>query len=118
MESSIKLSSDQKKVRIWFVHIFKWRTYFNTNYNYINFIQTRLNPCYDYVLICRNGKKISKLTNIIFNQQVFLTIGKYINPARYRQTIETENTDKITVDEQSCHSEDQKYMSNVVKIHY
>ena len=28
--------------------------------NYINFIRPLLNPCCDYVLICRNGKQISK----------------------------------------------------------
>ena len=47
--------------------------------NYINFIRPRLSPCYDYVLICRNGKQISKLSNI-FGKVVFLAIGKYINP--------------------------------------
>ena len=51
--------------------------------NYINFIRPRLNPCCDYVLICRNGKQISKLN--IFGRVVFLAIGKYINPTRYRQ---------------------------------
>ena len=44
--------------------------------NYINFIRPRLNPCCDYVLICRNGKQISKLSNI-FGRVVFLAIGKY-----------------------------------------
>ena len=28
--------------------------------NYITFIRPRLNPCCDYILICRNGKQISK----------------------------------------------------------
>ena len=52
--------------------------------NYINFMRPRLNPFCDYVLICRNGKQIYKLS-IIFGRAVFLAIGKYINPARYRQ---------------------------------
>ena len=30
-----------------------------------NFIRPRLNPCCDFVLICRNGKQISKLSNIV-----------------------------------------------------
>ena len=47
--------------------------------NYINFIRPRLNPCCDYVLMCRNAKQISKLSNI-FGRVVFLAIGKYINP--------------------------------------
>ena len=69
--------------------------------NYINFIRPRLNPCCDYVLICRNGKQISKLSNI-FGRVVFLAIGKYINPTRYRQIIETESAEKLTLDEQAC----------------
>ena len=47
-----------------------------------------------------------------------LAIGKYINPARYRQIIETESAEKRTLDEQTCLSEDQKHTSNVAKIHY
>ena len=85
--------------------------------NYINFIRPRLNPCCDYVLICRNGKQISKLSNI-FGRVVFLAIGKYINPTRYRQIIETESAEKLTLDEQTCLSEDQKHKSNVAKIYY
>ena len=69
--------------------------------NYINFIRPRLNPCCDYVLICRNGKQISKLSNI-FGRVVFLAIGKYINPTRHRQIIETESAEKLTLDEQTC----------------
>ena len=77
--------------------------------NYINFIPPRLNPCCDYVLICRNGKQISKLSNI-FGRVVFLAIGKYINPTQYRQIIEAESAEKLTVDEQTYLSEDQKHI--------
>ena len=38
--------------------------------NYINIIRPRLNPCCDYLLICRNGKQISKLSNI-FGRAIF-----------------------------------------------
>ena len=41
--------------------------------NYINFRRSRLSPCCGYVLICRNGKQISKLSNI-FGRVVFLAI--------------------------------------------
>ena len=85
--------------------------------NYINIIQPRLNPCCGYDLICRNGKQISKLSNI-FGRIAFLAIGKYINPTRYRQIIETESAEKLTVQEQAFLSEDQKHTSNVAKIHY
>ena len=80
-------------------------------------LTARLNPCCDYVLICRHGKQISKLSNI-FGRVVFLAIGKYINSTRYRQIIETESAEKLTFDEQTCLSEDQKHTPNVAKIHY
>ena len=85
--------------------------------NYINFVRPRLNPCCEYLLICRNGKQLSKLSNI-FGRIVFLAIGKYINPTRYRQIIETESAEKLSVDEQATITEDQKHTSNVAKIHY
>ena len=85
--------------------------------HYINFIRPRLNPCCDYLLICRNGKQLSKLSNI-FGRIVFLAIGKYINPTRYRQIIETESAEKLSIEEQAMITEDQKHTSNVAKIHY
>ena len=82
--------------------------------NYINFLRPCLNPCCDYVLICQNGKQISKLNNI-FGRVVFLAIGK---PDMIRQIIETESAENFTLDEETCLSEDQKHSSNVAKIHY
>ena len=77
-----------------------------------------MNPCCDYVLICRNGKQLSKLSNI-FGRVVFLAIGKYINPTRHRHIIETESVENLLLlDKQTCLSEDQKHTSNVAKIHY
>ena len=67
-----------------------------------------MNPCCDYVLVCRNGKQISKLRNI-FGRIVFLAIGKYKQTCRY-------DIDKQT--SQTCLSEDQKHTSNVTKIYY
>ena len=42
----------------------------------------------------------------------------YVNPTGYKQIIKTENAQKLTLDEQTCLSEDQKHTSNVTKIHY
>ena len=39
--------------------------------NYINFIRSRLSPCCDYVLISRNGKQFSKLSNVFERAVVF-----------------------------------------------
>ena len=85
--------------------------------NYINFIRPCLNPCCDYILICRNGKQISKLSNIL-GRGVFLAIGKYINPTRYRQIINTESAERLTFGEKTCISKDPKHTSNVANIHY
>ena len=61
---------------------------------YMNYIRPRLNPACNYLLVCRNGKQISKLTNI-FGLVIYEAIGKYINPTRYRQIIETESIEKL-----------------------
>ena len=39
-------------------------------------------------------------------------------PIRYRQIIETESSEKLTFDEQTCLSEDEKHTSNVAEIQY
>ena len=84
---------------------------------YMNYIRPRLNPACNYLLVCRNGKQISKLTNI-FGRVVYEAIGKYINPTRYRQIIETESIEKLNTSEQANLSQDQKHTSAVAKIHY
>ena len=45
-------------------------------------------------------------------------IQKYINPTRYRQIIETESSERLTVEEQRFISEDQKHSSQVAKVYY
>ena len=84
--------------------------------NYI-YIRLRLNPACNYLLVCRNGKQVSKLTNI-FGRVVYEAIGKYINPTRYRQIKETESIEKLNTSEQVNLSQDQKHTSAVAKIHY
>ena len=51
---------------------------------YLNYIRPHLNLACNYLLVCRNGKQISNLTNI-FGRVVYEEIGKYIKPTRYRQ---------------------------------
>ena len=41
-----------------------------------------------------------------------------MNPARYRQIIETENCENLQLEECTWISEDQKHSSQVAKIHY
>ena len=84
---------------------------------YLNYKRPRLNPACNYLLLCRNGKQISKLTNI-FGRVVYEAVGKYINPTRYRQIVETESIEKLNTSEQANLSQDQKNTSTVAKIHY
>ena len=49
---------------------------------------------------------------------VHQAIGKHINPTRYRQIIETESSDKLTLEEQQYITKDQKHSSEVAKIYY
>lgn len=95
---------------------------FNTNVltlinGYIDNIRNRLNPSCSYLLICRNGNQLVNFSSV-FGRIVFQAIGKYINPTRYRQIIETESATNLSHEEQSILSEDQKHTSRVAKIHY
>ena len=54
----------------------------------------------------------------IFGRVVYEAIGKYINPTRYRQVIETESIEKLDASEQANLSQDKKHTSAVAKIHY
>ena len=38
---------------------------------YVNYIRPSLNPVCNYLLVCRNGKQISKLTNIFYFVALF-----------------------------------------------
>ena len=84
---------------------------------YISCIRPRLNPVCEFVLVTRNGTQLSRLSDV-FGRLVFQAIGKYINPTRYRQMIETESVEKLSVDEQQILSLDQKHTSFVAKVHY
>lgn len=84
---------------------------------YITCIRKRLNPQCDYLLVSRNGTQLTRLSDI-FGRIVFQAIGKYINPTRYRQIIETESAENLSLDEQNAISEDQKHTSLVAQVHY
>ena len=84
---------------------------------YISCIRPRLNPTCNYILITRTGKQLTRICDV-FGRLVFQAIGKYINPTRYRQIIETESAEKLSLEEQATISQDQKHTSNVAKIHY
>ena len=64
-----------------------------------------------------NGVQLRPLSHI-FGRIVFLAIGKYINPTRYRQIIETEGVLNLDTNDQNILSQDQKHTSRVAKVHY
>ena len=85
--------------------------------DYIQFVRPLLNPKDNVLLICRNGNPLVRLGDV-FGRLVYQVLGKYIHPTRYRQIIETESMEKLTVEEQQSISEDQKHTSQVAKVHY
>ena len=84
---------------------------------YLENIRPRLNPDCDFLLVSSNGTQFQSLTNAM-TMLVHQAIGKYINPTRYRQIIETESSERLTTEEQRIISEDQKHSSQVAKIFY
>ena len=84
---------------------------------YVQHVRPLLNPICEYVLINNNGKMCANLCNAM-TITVFEAIGKYINPTRYRQIIETASSEKLTMEEQSIISKDQKHNSHVAEVYY
>ena len=84
---------------------------------YINDIRPCLNPQCDFLLVSTNGTQFQSLTTAM-SMMVHQAIGKHINPTRYRQIVETESSERLTLQEQQYISEDQKHSSIVAKINY
>ena len=84
---------------------------------YLEHVRPRLQPTCEYLLVSTNGSQYQSLTSAMV-MLVHQAIGKNINPTRYRQIIETESSDRLTLDEQRVISEDQKHSSRVAKVYY
>ena len=84
---------------------------------YVNYCRDLLHPKCDYVLINNSGKMCMNLCHSM-TIIVYEAIGKHINPTRYRQIIETSSSDRLTVEEQSIITQDQKHKSNVAQVYY
>ena len=84
---------------------------------YIKYIHPFLHPDCDYLLVNRTRKQLSKLIDC-FSILVFEAVGKYVNPTRYRQIIETESCKNLELEVCTWISEDQKHSSQVAKMHY
>ena len=84
---------------------------------YTTFIRPLLHPKCDYLLVTRNGTQYSRLGDLMA-KLVFEAIGKHIHPTRFRQIVETESAQKLTLMEQDIVNRDQKHSSHVARIHY
>lgn len=84
---------------------------------YLKHIRPRLDPKNDYLLVSTNGTQFQSITTSM-TMLVHEAIGKYINPTRYRQIVETESSDRLTLEEQQYVSEDQKHCSKVAEVYY
>ena len=85
--------------------------------DYIDHARAKMDTKDDFLLVCRNGNKLSRLADV-FGRLVYQAIGKYIHPTRFRQIIETESMQKLSIEEQQRVSQDQKHTSQVARIHY
>ena len=84
---------------------------------YIDTIRPLLNPTCDYLLVSTTGNQYNSFTSAM-TLLVKEAIGKYINPTRYRQIVETESAEKLDPAEREIISKDQKHSSTVAKLSY
>ena len=84
---------------------------------YVNNLRPMMNPICNYLLVSTNGTQYQPFTAAM-SLLVKEAIGKYINPTRYRQIIETESSEKLDHHEQDILSKDQKHSSSVAKRFY
>ena len=84
---------------------------------YVYHVRPLLNPLCNYLLVSTVGKQYISFTTAMA-LLVKEAIGKYINPTRYRQIIETESWTRLTLTEQEIISKDQKNSSDVAKRFY
>ena len=85
--------------------------------DYIRYVRPLLHPKCDYLLVTRSGTQYKKLSDLM-SILTFQAIGKYIHPTRYRQIVETESALRLSSEEQSLVSRDQKHSSQVARTHY
>ena len=85
--------------------------------DYVRHVRPRFVPKCEYLLLTRNGTQFTKLSQAMC-LLVYEAIGKYVHPTRYRQIIETESADVLSLEEQELISQDQKHTLNVARIHY
>ena len=84
---------------------------------YIDCIRPLTNPSCDYVLTNTKGTQFTPIGTAM-SLLVHQAIGKFVNPTRYRQIIESESSNILDTEEQEAISHDQKHSSEVAKRMY
>lgn len=82
--------------------------------NYVTIVRPLLHPTCDYLVLTTNGTQYTAFGSAM-SLLVHQAIGKYVNPTRYRQIIETESAERLTPTEMDTISKDQKHSSYVAK---
>ena len=82
--------------------------------SYVQTVRPHLHPSCEYLILTTNGKQYAAFGSAM-SLLVHQAIGKYVNPTRYRQIIETESCEKLTPSEMDVISKDQKHSSYVAK---
>ena len=77
-------------------------------------VRPLMTPSCEYLLLTTNGKQYTAL-GYAMSLLVHQAIGKYVNPTRYRQIIESESCERLTPTEMEAISKDQKHSSYVAK---
>ncbi len=85
--------------------------------SYIQHVRPLCNPKCDFVLVTSKGHQYTAIGTAM-SLLVQQAIGKFINPTRYRQIVETESKEKLSPRQQETISKDQKHSSTVAKRHY
>ena len=81
---------------------------------YVKVIRPLLHPASNYVILTTNGTQYTGMGTAM-SLLVFEAIGKMINPSRYRQIMESESAEKLSISEREAISKDNKHSSEVAK---
>ena len=83
--------------------------------DFIEFVRPFSSPQCNYLLINRNGLQHNKSTHMM-SQLVDEATGKFFNPTRHRQIIETESVQNFSPDQQKWVTENKEHSSSALII--
>jgi hypothetical protein len=79
---------------------------------YVRTVRPQMKPKCDYILVNTAGNQFTAL-GAAMSLLVHDAIGKFVNPTRYRQIVETESSIRLTREEGEIITRDQKHSSQV-----